>query len=406
MSPLAAPARLSRSDGERRAIFLREVLAVLYPRGGGGREYLVLPHARRPRLLVPAGAGAAAAGALRYRPRPSCWPGRLAQQAGALALHTGAAAALLRQRVRVEPAGSIEPHLQRLLGHPVVLGIQIGAARANRKPVLHLLHPDGWPVGFAKLGTRPLTRTLVRAEATALATVSRLRFRELTVPELHHSGRWCGHELLVQSPLPAWRRPERPDPARLAAAMHELACCHGTGDAPLAGSGYWQQLRGRVTGCATGPGAGWEAGALVAATGSLAGSSGTGLLRYGAWHGDWAPWNMAMQPGTVLLWDWERFDTGVPIGFDALHYDLQHRLASGGDAAEAVRATVAGAARLLVPFGVAPLAARVTGALYLIELAARYLADRQAAAGARLGVLGTWLLPALLHQLAQLGADR
>ena len=37
--------------------------------------------------------------------------------------------------------------------------------------------------------------------------------------------------------------------------------------------------------------------------------------------------------------------------------------------------------------------AELTALLYLVDLAARYLADRQAEAGARLGVLGTWLLP-------------
>ena len=35
-------------------------------------------------------------------------------------------------------------------------------------------------------------------------------------------------------------------------------------------------------------------------------------------------------------------------------------------------------------------------------LAARYLADRQAEAGARLGVLGTWLLPVLIRRVAEL----
>jgi hypothetical protein len=46
--------------------------------------------------------------------------------------------------------------------------------------------------------------------------------------------------------------------------------------------------------------------------------------------------------------------------------------------------------------------ARVTGLLYLIDLAARYLADRQAHAGARLGVLGDWLLPVLLKRVFEL----
>ncbi len=42
---------------------------------------------------------------------------------------------------------------------------------------------------------------------------------------------------------------------------------------------------------------------------------------------------------------------------------------------------------------------RATAVSYLMELAARYLADRQAEAGARLGDVGTWLLPAVARAL-------
>ena len=45
-------------------------------------------------------------------------------------------------------------------------------------------------------------------------------------------------------------------------------------------------------------------------------------------------------------------------------------------------------------------AAHVTSLLYLIDLATRYVTDRQAEAGARLGALGTWLLPALLRRVS------
>src|SRR5690606_5290946 len=142
-----------------------------------------------------------------------------------------------------------------------------------------------------------------------------------------------------------------------------------------------------------------EAGALLAAATTLVERAGDVALRYGAWHGDWSPWNMAVLPETVLLWDFERFATGVPLGFDALHHALQHRLTTTPDAAAAVRDLLARTPALLEPFDVPPEAARVTGYLYLIELATRYLSDRQAEAGAPLGVLGTWLLPVLLGHL-------
>ena len=46
--------------------------------------------------------------------------------------------------------------------------MHLGAARANRKPVLQLLTPDGETVGFAKIGVSPLTSSLVWAERDAL----------------------------------------------------------------------------------------------------------------------------------------------------------------------------------------------------------------------------------------------
>jgi hypothetical protein len=105
---------------------------------------------------------------------------------------------------------------------------------------------------------------------------------------------------------------------------------------------------------------------------------------------------MASTRQGLLVWDWERFTGGVPLGFDALHWWLQtevvpRRRPAGAAAAGCVRA----APRLLAPFGVGPRQAHVTAILYLADLATRYLADGQAGAGARLGGAGSWLIPAV-----------
>ena len=117
-------------------------------------------------------------------------------------------------------------------------------------------------------------------------------------------------------------------------------------------------------------------------------------LSWGAWHGDWTPWNMAVAGDRVLLWDWERFEGGVPLGFDALHYVVQSWLGPAGvDPLTAVHRLLAQAERVVAPFGVA--GGRDVAQLYLLEIGARYETDRQEAAGARLGALQDWLLPAL-----------
>jgi hypothetical protein len=49
----------------------------------------------------------------------------------------------------------------------------------------------------------------------------------------------------------------------------------------------------------------------------------------GAAHGDFVPWNILSGVPRPAVWDWERYATGIPAGFDRLHYALQvelHRL--------------------------------------------------------------------------------
>ena len=112
---------------------------------------------------------------------------------------------------------------------------------------------------------------------------------------------------------------------------------------------------------------------------------------------------MANLADALLVWDWERFATG--------RADRLRRRAPRAAAADPVdrrrratrsRPTVRRAAELLAPFGVPAAGREVTALLYLVDLATRYLTDRQAEAGARLGVLGTWLLPVLIRRVEEL----
>ena len=383
------------NDRELRARYLTEVLATLYPPSDGGRvaHFVAVPNARKPRLLVPAGSRRVAAGAVRRYAQPAARSARFKRDLAALALRTGADRALLRDRITVTGADSIEEHLRRVLDRDLTVSVHIGPARANRKPVLQLLAPDGTTVGFAKLGTNALTRRLVRAETVALTALRYARLSTVVVPRVLHSGQWQGHQVLVQEALPAWR-PRRPAGVRLPAAMREVAGALGVYRANLTDSPYQIELERRLSTV--------DCPMLAAAVDRLVERRGDTVLQFGAWHGDWAPWNMAAVADAVLLWDWERFARDVPLGFDAVHHELQSRLERGEDAESAVGATVAGAAQRLAPFEVRPAAAEVTALLYLVDLASRYLADRQAESGARLGVLGTWLLPVLIKRIGEL----
>jgi hypothetical protein len=409
MSPVkTAPAELTAGDAELRTQYLTEVLGLLYPEpcrtdgtpGTPIAEYLVVPDARRPRLLVPSVSRRVAAAAVRRYAEPQSRAARLKRDAVVAAVRTGASSVLLRDRIRVTGplSASIDGYLSEALGRELAVSVHIGPARANRKPVLQLLGPEGDTFGFGKLGTGPLTQRLVRAETAALTALGSSGLTKLTVPRVLHAGQWRGLQVLIQSALPVWLPRAPLHPRRLVGAMLDIAGCCGYTQGTLVASSYWHELRQRLAAVADRA----EGVALASAAELLVKHAGETSFRYGAWHGDWAPWNMANVADALLVWDWERFATGVPLGFDAVHHELQRRIQSTGDAKDAVEVTVHKAADLLHPFGVPAEGREVTALLYLVDLATRYLTDRQAEAGARLGVLGTWLLPVLIRRVEEL----
>jgi hypothetical protein len=308
----------------------------------------------------------------------------------------------VRGRVQVATqagAGTIDEHLNTVLSRDLAVSMYLGPARANRKPVLQLLAPTGEPAGFAKIGVNPLTRSLVRAEHDALVRLGQARLARVTVPQVLHYDSWRGLEVLVLSALPAWLPPHRLRPPRLVAAMAEVAGVDGLRQEPLATSCYLHQLRARLAATEHTP----ERTALMQALGVLTDRGGQQTLTLGAWHGDWSPWNMASTGNGLLVWDWERFATGVPLGFDALHHQLQAEvIGTRSDPQAAALRCREHAPRNLAPFGLSPAQARLTAVLYLTELATRYLADRQAQAGAPLGSPRTWLIPAISQAIVRL----
>ena len=366
-------------------------------RRGQQREFILLLGSRRPRLLIPAAAAPGAA-AVRGYGEPGFARARLGAHALSLAMASGIGGAVLRRRLRVDAppgADTIESFLRAALGPDILMSLYLGPARANRKPVLQLLSPQGQPLGFAKIGTSPLTRALVQAERDALTRLGQAGLSDLTVPEVLHFGEWRGMKVLVLSALPVRQRRRPVNAAALAAAMKSVASVGGLHRGPLAAGPYWPRLTGRLAAADESA----ERDTLLAALDTLSARAGNAPLVLGSWHGDWTPWNMASTSAGLLVWDWERFTGGVPVGFDALHYQLQKNVVSGRREPRAAAAScIEAAPRALAAFGLGAGEARITATLYLADLATRYLADRQAQAGAVLGAPGTWLIPAITDQ--------
>lgn len=394
------------STHERRD-HLDQVLGLLWPPPAGvsscgrrpvaaGRQYLLLPNGHRPSVMVPRRPRAVTAAAIRHY-KASAAPGARARfRALSWAARLGVVE-LVPDQVSIrtdEPrGGGIDGYLSDTLGTELFVSVYLGAPRANRKPVLQLLDRDGRLMGFAKVGVNRLTDLLVGHEAAALAFLAEHRLERLVVPEVLHAGTWNQHPVLVQRALPGgWFGSAQV----LTAAMLEVARIDSTCPMPAATSPYWLRLRERVSGLPQDP----LSIRLAHLLDVLDERAHACQVRLGSWHGDWTPWNMSRIRDRAAVWDWERFESGVPWGFDALHHSLQGAIVRrGDDPRAAVEALIDRAPALLGPFGIGAAGARFTALTYLVEIGTRYLHDDLRGAGGRLGNLDRWLLPVLVEHL-------
>jgi hypothetical protein len=374
---------------------LRTMLAGAAPTGAGTAPdeiYTAIPSGASPRLLVPRRDRRVATAAIKHVIAPSSAKARLRQAALVGMFAAGVGDLVFRDHLRVPGGGTLTEHLSAAVGQPVRVSVRFGPPRANRKPVLQLLDRRGHAVGFAKLGVNDLTRTLVTAEATALRAIAGRDLGIVRVPKVLHAGAWKDMELLVIEALPVWgARASKSDGAN--AAVEAMRAVAGTPDPrPLFASPYVDRLAAQVTIVPESHAKAVLAGAVERAR------TVTARIPFGAWHGDWNGGNMAVRSDGVLLWDWERYSVDVPLGFDLLHYELHEEVTvRGTDPAPAAAALARRCAELLAPFGVDAAQARAITALYLAEIASRYIGDGQSQTDApRLGRAGDWIEPALV----------
>jgi hypothetical protein len=401
----APTAAASAVRGAPQRTSMRTVLATLWhtsPDGERSLTFHLLPRGADPTLAVPARPLKVAAAALRRYKTPSSGRDRLRMQTLALGVRVGVAPQLLRwQRVRVTDQGgsaTLVGHLEHQLGRPLSAAVAIGPPRQNRKPIVQLIGADGRTVAFAKVGVTDVTRDLVRREAIALQQVSAGVIPSLFVPEVLYGGQWQGTEVMVLSALPP-ASGERVPPSRRLAAMQEVARVAGVRERTYSGSGYRARLLADLS----------HSGAVAARLQAVAdqlgslGPAGELSLPFGAWHGDWAPWNMGAHDGRVMLWDWERFETDVPCGFDALHFELQRLIRVEGQAPRAaVTELCRRGAELLEPFDVPRAGAGLVTALYLLHIGARALQHEPDAASTKRGPIEGWLVPGLEQHVGEL----
>lgn len=390
--------------------YLEEVVALLWPtarvemrglRGaararGSGRRLVVLPGGARPRLLVPTGRARAAAALRGYQTSAT---GRKRRE---ISLAAAAARAgivdLAPTQVHIHARGDVngvEDHLSGVLGRAVYVSVHLGPPRAVRKPVLQILDAVSHrTIGFAKVGVDDLTRGLVAGEAATLTELARCRLDAVQVPACLHHGRWRGCELLVQSALV----PDRS--ACLAAglfrrAIKEVAGVRGVSTAAVDRHPYLARLRVELHEC----GDVAASAALGTALDTVIDQSAGTRLRFGSWHGDLTPWNLAAARQRVLVWDWEHFEPEVPLGFDLVHHQVRCAVRDGLTPAAALGAAHRGAPELLRGFQPTAEASRLAAFLYIAHIAARYVRDGEEDGATSLGSVSSWL-PSVLDAVS------
>lgn len=383
--------------------YLTDLAAVLWPCGGllghgpgpargrgRGNQYLPVPSACDPRVILPAHNRSAATRGIASFSQGHSLRERLRKLLLTGAFASGMAPLLLRDRLYVGAGPGIEHALAAALDRELAIAIHVGPPRANRKPVLLLLTPGGRTIGYAKVAVNDLTGRLVVAEARALRLLADHRLRDVTVPRLMYQGEWNGRPLLVQEALPVGDQTDRPTRRQLLRCVAQITALVEVRRRRLSASTYRGTLEERIAALGARP----EAGPLMAALHGLPDVS----LPFGAWHGDLTRWNIAGTARRSFVWDWERLSLDAPAGFDALHYDLNESVQAGVH--PGVHRWLESGARLLrdplmAELGLAAHTVSTVMALYLIDLATRYLHDRQDEIGVHLAAVDDWLLPAL-----------
>lgn len=374
---------------------------------GARTDFAAVPDARRPRVVVPLRSRRLTAAAVAAARTSSSRRTRL--QVGLLSAAARAGAArLLPDRVQVAAApdadADITRRIEQSLGREVAVALLVGPLRAAQKPVLQVLSPDGALLGFAKLGVNDLTRPLVRREAEVLRDLGARDLTAVRVPAVAHHGTWNGHELLVQEALTDGVVSHDLSPAVLA-AMVQVAGVHGSRCEPLAHTAFWRRITEVADRHATHP----VVGRLAPALAAVARARGTDEVRLGAWHGDWAPWNMLVQRdgARALVWDWETFEDDVPAGLDRVHFQVQRDVVLADvDPALALSRMSAQAAQALEPFGVGARQARLVVLLYVLRLLLGHVETGEQ--HSRLSRVDQWLprwLPDAVRDVTAEGAE-
>lgn len=368
----------------------------VFARGRPRGTHVMVPGTRGGLLVPVAPAVSAAAGVAGH----SAATGRRARWGVRVltVLMRARAGRIMPQLILGDPGDTLQGRLEELLGHPVAVAVHLGPPRANRKPVLHVLDLQGRTRAFVKVGVNELTDARVRAERDSLDLVAARKPPGLLVPVVRAAGVWEGHAYAVLGSVPTGQGPSTvpTDAARRLAMAFPIWT-----QSPVE-SGWWLAAVGSLS-TATDQ---TYTSRLRSAGDRLTATVPSRGVASGATHGDFTPWNFFDGPHGVSVWDWERFATDRPLGWDSLHYGLSLALRNKSERISALRGVRRSVPDLVEANGGDRATSTWVYASYLWYRGVSMVRDGQLAAGAPGGSLDAWLLPELESILAEDGAGR
>jgi hypothetical protein len=336
-----------------------------------GQDYLVLPALRRPVLLVPAGRRAAAGAIVRFDEGQRA---RLLLRLLAGAQRTGLLRRLPVARVSVGPAddGGVLQEVRKAVPGADAIVVRLGRPRHGRAVILNALDTRGRSVAFAKCAWGVRVADLEQ-ERDNLAAVAHDQIPGVRAPEVLAFVRLEDSAALVLEALTP-KSPATGESGLPVEAMKALAGCRGWQRTSVSDSEVVKRLRDGIAAVRDEQARSWlqsELDRMVSELGDVE-------TRAGSWHGDWVPWNMARDGTTILLWDWEHHEPGVPPGFDHLHYlaqELRLRVGTSPDVEDSW--LDAARAALAQHWDERGAAAEAAVRAYLLVVNLRYVADRE-----------------------------
>jgi hypothetical protein len=218
-----------------------------------------------------------------------------------------------KRRLGIEHHGSLVELVAMHLGHPNARGVVLcGPRRANQKPVVQLHDRRGRTIAFVKVAWNDLTRRLLDDELAALNHLAAVPDKGFSTPPVLADGTFGATTWLALGPIGVERR-SRPDPRQVDELAKMIEQTGSSWEGRTADSDYVIGLARAASGLDTG----------AAVVEQLTERWSEHTMTLGASHGDFVPWNMLSGSPEPAVWDWERYQTAAPVGFDRLHLRIQ-----------------------------------------------------------------------------------